>query len=104
MKHSLFSLRAKPNQLSRAGSLLPQDELVDEEACPAYNSKNFYPAIPGEILANRYQALVKIGWGTRSTVWLARDTRRYVPLLCQLQVFKLLMEDSLDTDGSLNAL
>ncbi|EKV12171.1 hypothetical protein PDIG_33590 [Penicillium digitatum PHI26] len=35
----------------------------------------FYPANPDELLAHRYQLLVKVGWGISSTVWLARDTR-----------------------------
>ncbi|WEW61364.1 hypothetical protein PRK78_006854 [Emydomyces testavorans] len=77
MKRKFFSARVKPVQLRRATSPIPQDQLIDEEACPAYNSKNYYPAEPGEVLANRYQMLVKIGWGTRSTVWLARDMTRY---------------------------
>lgn len=103
----MFFLCAKPAQLP-AGSafLIPQHELVDEEACPGYNSKYFYPAKPGEILANHYQLLVKIGWGTRSTVWLAQDMTRHVLCSCyQLRLkFKLLTEDGLylDTDGSLN--
>lgn len=64
-----FSLRVKPAQLPAASaSPIRQSELVDEELCPAYNAKCFYPAKPGEILANYYQLLVKIGWGTRSTV------------------------------------
>lgn len=80
MKRMLFSIRTKPVQLLPCDSLvpIPHHELVDEEICPGYNSNCFYPANPGEILANQYQLLVKIGWGTRSTVWLARDITRYV--------------------------
>ncbi|KAJ5852777.1 uncharacterized protein N7529_012162 [Penicillium soppii] len=55
------------------GPPLPPGILVDEEISPVYNSKYFYPAKPGEILASRYQTLVKVGWGVSSTVWLARD-------------------------------
>lgn len=79
-KRMLFSLRTKPVQLLHSGSPvpIPQHELVDEEICPDYNSKYFYPSKPGEILGNQYQLLVKVGWGTRSTVWLARDITRYV--------------------------
>lgn len=55
---------------------IPQHEPVDEELCPGYNSANFYPANPGEVLAERFQLLVKIGWGSQSTVWLARDISR----------------------------
>ncbi|KAK2800039.1 hypothetical protein FQN50_008278 [Emmonsiellopsis sp. PD_5] len=75
-KPKISSRFIKPAQLHGAASSLPQDELVDEEACPAYSSKCFYPANPGEIFASSYQAVVKVGWGTRSTVWLARNIAR----------------------------
>ncbi|RHZ60663.1 hypothetical protein CDV55_105267 [Aspergillus turcosus] len=70
-------LRRKPLPPPPPGPLLPQDEPVDEEICPGYNSKKFYPAKPGEVLADRYQVLVKVGWGVSSTVWFARDMRGY---------------------------
>lgn len=70
-------LRRKPLPSPPPGPLLPQDEPVDEEICPGYNSKRFYPAKPGEVLANRYQVLVKVGWGVSSTAWFARDMRGY---------------------------
>lgn len=41
--------------------ILPQHERKDEERCPDYDLNPFYPAKPGEELANRYQTLVK-GW------------------------------------------
>ncbi|RAH63465.1 kinase-like protein [Aspergillus piperis CBS 112811] len=74
-------LRAKPHQLSRSLSTttsIPQHEPVDEEFSPGYNPKLYYPAQPGEILADHYRLLVKIGWGSGSTVWLARDVARHV--------------------------
>ncbi|KAF4227638.1 hypothetical protein CNMCM6805_002775 [Aspergillus fumigatiaffinis] len=55
------------------GPPLPPSILVDEEISPVYDFKYFYPAKPGEVLADRYQTLVKVGWGVSSTVWLARD-------------------------------
>ncbi|KAJ5551079.1 hypothetical protein N7461_005777 [Penicillium sp. DV-2018c] len=79
MRPSMFrlsvSLRKKPLPLPSPGQRLrlPPDILIDEEISPLYNPKCFYPAKPGEVLANRYQILVKIGWGVSSTVWLARD-------------------------------
>jgi hypothetical protein len=57
--------------------LLAQNKLVDEEICPGYDSTKFYLANSGELLANRYQILFKVGWGSSSTVWLARDMRGY---------------------------
>ncbi|KAJ5754251.1 serine/threonine-protein kinase [Penicillium manginii] len=52
---------------------MPQQDLVDEEVCPDYSSANSYPAKPGDVLTKKFQLLVKIGWGSQSTVWLARD-------------------------------
>lgn len=37
-----------------SGPPLPPDILVDEEISPVYDSKHFYPAKPGEVLADRY--------------------------------------------------
>ncbi|KAK9427328.1 hypothetical protein V1505DRAFT_380497 [Lipomyces doorenjongii] len=75
MMRSFFSLRKKPLPIPSPGPLLPQDEPADEEICPGYNSKKYCPAKPGEVLANRCQVLVKVGWGVSSTVWFARDMR-----------------------------
>ncbi|CAG8137742.1 unnamed protein product [Penicillium salamii] len=55
------------------GPPLPPGILVDEEISPVYDSRYFYAAKAGELLADRYQILVKVGWGVSSTVWLARD-------------------------------
>ncbi|OJJ68878.1 hypothetical protein ASPBRDRAFT_57439 [Aspergillus brasiliensis CBS 101740] len=78
-QRTIFSFAKKPLWpfSSTAGPLIPQRELVDEEICPDYNSAAFYPAKPGDAPADRFQLLVKIGWGTRSTVWLARDISRF---------------------------
>ena len=66
-------LRKNPFPVPSTGVPLSPTILIDEELSPVYNSKYFYPAKPGEILAGRYQTLVKAGWGVSSTVWLARD-------------------------------
>ncbi|KAK9235618.1 kinase-like domain-containing protein [Lipomyces kononenkoae] len=75
---SFFSLRKKPLPTPPPGPLLPQGEPVDEEICPGYNSKKYYAAKPGEVLANRYQVLVKVGWGVSSTLAsIANGMSRY---------------------------
>ncbi|OBT98311.2 hypothetical protein VE01_03095 [Pseudogymnoascus verrucosus] len=71
-------LRKKPFSVPSPGPPLPPGILVDEEISPVYDSKYFYPAKPGEVLADRYQALVKVGWGVSSTVWLARDLQGHI--------------------------
>ncbi|GLA99918.1 hypothetical protein AtubIFM57143_008619 [Aspergillus tubingensis] len=82
-------LRAKPLQLSRPPSTtapIPQHVLVDEELSPGYNPRHYYPAKPGEVLADHYRLLVKIGWGSGSTVWLARDVARHTERIVALKI------------------
>ncbi|KAJ5736123.1 uncharacterized protein N7483_001248 [Penicillium malachiteum] len=71
-------LRKKPFPIPSPGPHLPPDILIDEEISPVYNSKHFYPVKPGEVLADRYQTLIKVGWGVSSTVWLARDLQVHI--------------------------
>ncbi|RAH72489.1 kinase domain protein [Aspergillus aculeatinus CBS 121060] len=71
-------LRKRPFSIPSHGPPLPPGILVDEEISPFYNSKCFYPAKPGEVLADRYHIVVKVGWGVSSTVWLARDLQRHI--------------------------
>ncbi|KAL4783326.1 kinase-like domain-containing protein [Aspergillus varians] len=51
---------------------------VDDEISPIYDSRKLYPAKPGEVLADQYQIFVEVGWGTSSTVWLARDKQGHI--------------------------
>ncbi|KAE8354503.1 kinase-like domain-containing protein [Aspergillus coremiiformis] len=90
--HLLSPLRVQPAQAFFTASVIHPDEIVDEEACPTYNSnpKLFYPAKPGMILADSYQLLVKIGWGVQSTVWLAQDITRYKWQQQQLLAVKII--------------
>ena len=73
------SLPKKPFTLPPL-KLIPIPGLIDEMRMPWYNDNSFYPAKPGDILADRFQILVKIGYGSSSIVWLARDIRKYVKL------------------------
>ncbi len=80
--HFLRRLWAAPTNAAMPASyapvILPSDVPVEEEQIPRYNAKHFYPVNPGDCFHDRYKTLAKVGWGTTSTVWLARDTQRYV--------------------------
>ncbi|KAK7513784.1 kinase-like domain-containing protein [Phyllosticta citriasiana] len=58
------------------------DSPVEEETIPDYVASRYYPVRIGEIFRDRYQIVGKLGFGTTSTVWLARDLsgRRHVAL------------------------
>ena len=59
--------RASPPVLP-AGDFLEEEQFAYEEIPDRY-----YPTHLGDIFHNRYQILLKLGYGTTSTVWLAQD-------------------------------
>lgn len=48
-------------------------EVLDEERFEHFKQGKYYPANIGDVLSSRYQIVGKLGFGTTSTVWLARD-------------------------------
>ncbi|KAI1178987.1 kinase-like protein [Nemania sp. FL0916] len=54
-------------------------ELIDpatkfeEETLPFYRKEEYYPMHIGQVVHGHYQVVSKLGFGTTSTVWLARD-------------------------------
>ncbi|KAL1999700.1 hypothetical protein VTN02DRAFT_4151 [Thermoascus thermophilus] len=58
------------------------NQLVEEEELPDYRADRFYPVQLGEVFHDRYQVITKLGFGSSSTTWLARDlrVRQYVAL------------------------
>jgi serine/threonine-protein kinase SRPK3 len=65
---------AVPPKIDKTGPL-------EEETTPYYDPRYFYPARLGEVVNQRYQLATKLGFGTSSTVWLARDLFQLRP--CQ---------------------
>ncbi|CAE6435674.1 unnamed protein product, partial [Rhizoctonia solani] len=49
----------------------------DEEIIPSYKPESFYPARSRELVNETFYLISKLGFGTTSTVWLARDVRRW---------------------------
>lgn len=45
---------------------------IEEEKSSAYDPKAYYPARIGETVGGKYELISKLGWGSGSTVWLAR--------------------------------
>ncbi|EFQ28084.1 protein kinase domain-containing protein [Colletotrichum graminicola M1.001] len=94
MASTISSLAAKYNMSSQRPHSTPrtfpvvgfnairQDQLVEEETMPEYSSEHFYPVRLGEVFNNQFQTVAKLGYGSSSTIWLARDLRyhQYVAL------------------------
>lgn len=64
-------------------NLLPADTLLEEETNPDYDPRRFYPARVGETI-QKYNIISKLGWGSSSTVWLAKDVNRSVTCASRL--------------------
>ncbi|KAK1147188.1 hypothetical protein N8T08_001927 [Aspergillus melleus] len=58
---------------------LPVGEAIEEEHMPYHDPARFYPARLGDVLHDRYQLATKLGYGSSSTIWLARDLNQSVP-------------------------
>ncbi|KAI1426304.1 serine threonine protein kinase, CMGC group [Xylaria sp. FL1777] len=77
---------------------IPAEQKIEEETLPDYRASRYYPVDIGEVLSNRYQVVGKLGFGTSSTVWLARDLggRRHVAL--KLFINSASMGEQLDNE------
>jgi hypothetical protein len=58
--------------------LIDESINVEEEEIPDYLASRFYPVYLGQVFQDRYQAVTKLGFGSSSTIWLARDLRYVV--------------------------
>lgn len=71
---SLRRLTWKPLAFPKDGTIrLSASEKVEEETIPGYVANPYCSVRIGQILRERYQIVGKLGFGTASTVWLARD-------------------------------
>ncbi|KAK3687957.1 kinase-like domain-containing protein [Podospora appendiculata] len=52
--------------------LVPESEVLEEEMFDEFKSGQYYPVNIGDVYESKYQVLGKLGFGSTSTVWLAR--------------------------------
>ncbi|QSS54231.1 protein kinase [Histoplasma capsulatum var. duboisii H88] len=79
----LLRQRWKPLNFSNPNLIqLPESHKIEEETLPDYIASQYYPTRIGEVIKEQYQVVGKLGFGSTSTAWLARDIhgRRYVML------------------------
>ncbi|KAJ5843398.1 uncharacterized protein N7525_001139 [Penicillium rubens] len=62
--------------------VIKPSQILEEERYREFKKGHYYPVTIGEVLVSKYQILGKLGFGTTSTVWLARDLEncQYVTL------------------------
>lgn len=53
--------------------IIRQDVVVEEQMFDRFKAEIYYPVNIGDVYASRYQVLGKLGFGSTSTVWLARN-------------------------------
>lgn len=54
-------------------AIIPPNVIVEEEHFDEFKTGNYYPVNIGGVYASKYQVLRKLGFGTTSTVWFARN-------------------------------
>ncbi|ODA79302.1 hypothetical protein RJ55_04895 [Drechmeria coniospora] len=74
-----------PIQFPTAGfEIIDDTVLLEEEQLREFKTGQFYPVNIGEIFSSKHQVVGKLGYGTTSTVWLAKNLQdgnnRYVAL------------------------
>ncbi|KAL5882765.1 hypothetical protein ACKVWC_001770 [Pyricularia oryzae] len=72
-----------PKEFPKTGfKLLDPNIKIEEERFAYYDSGIFYHVHIGDVLNDRYQVITKLGYGSVSTTWLAKDLKehRYVTL------------------------
>ena len=66
--------RWKPVNFSNSNFVqIPEWHKIEEENLPGYIASQYYPTRIGEVIKERYQVIGKLGFGSTSTAWLARD-------------------------------
>ncbi|EPE29213.1 Protein kinase-like (PK-like) [Glarea lozoyensis ATCC 20868] len=62
--------------------IIPDGQRWEEENYELFKPGYYYPVNIGDVLVSKYQIVGKLGWGSTSTVWLARDleAHQYVTL------------------------
>ncbi|KAF6824741.1 hypothetical protein CPLU01_10690 [Colletotrichum plurivorum] len=68
-----------PRQLPDAEpeELYCEDTRLEEETFSWYDPDRWYPVQIGEVFEDRYQVLLKLGFGSASTSWLCRDLQEH---------------------------
>jgi serine/threonine-protein kinase SRPK3 len=64
-----------PLRFPTAGfDVIPTSQVIEEEAFEEFKTGNYMPVNIGDLFAsNTYQVVGKLGFGSTSTVWLARN-------------------------------
>jgi serine/threonine-protein kinase SRPK3 len=68
--------RSEPRTFPLTGyDPIVKDRPIEEETMPEYIPEHFYPVHLGEVFNDQFQTVAKLGYGSSSTIWLARDLR-----------------------------
>ncbi|KAF9480296.1 CMGC protein kinase [Pholiota conissans] len=83
IQKSLFRTPSPPLKFPTTGFPVVDDpEILEEERFDEFLTGQYYPVNIGDVYNSKYQVLGKLGFGTTSTVWLARhlEEHKYVAL------------------------
>ena len=49
---------------------------IEEETLPRYRPDDYFPVLIGQVFNRKFKILAKLGFGSESTTWLAKDLTR----------------------------
>lgn len=73
--------------------ILLSDIPIDEELAPGYDPRYLYPVNTGAVPFNNHELTAKLGFGTSSIVWLARDAKQYTRSLSNKNIRTIFFAD-----------
>ncbi|KAL4884477.1 kinase-like domain-containing protein [Aspergillus karnatakaensis] len=73
-RSALRKTPAQPLEFATSGfKVIKQSEIIEEEHLIDFQKGHYYPVYIGDTYAFKYQVIGKLGFGSKSTAWLARD-------------------------------
>ncbi|KAK0748074.1 CMGC protein kinase [Apiosordaria backusii] len=58
-------------------NVVPSNIIIEEEQFDEFQAGHYYPVTIGQVFDSKYQVLGKLGFGTTSIVWLARNLQEH---------------------------
>ena len=75
MARLLSRLFGRSANLRPAPAALAIQGPIEEQTVPRYCAQSFLSVAIGDVFDERYEIIAKLGFGSNSTVWLAKDIR-----------------------------
>ncbi|KAK5093106.1 hypothetical protein LTS08_008951, partial [Lithohypha guttulata] len=77
---------------------------IEEETLPRYRPDDYFPVSIGQVFNEKFKILAKLGFGSESTTWLAKDLTRWRFQNNRFVALKILTKNAKDNRSALSEL